>query len=130
MVDGEKKNLMRNGWKSTDSRSIDRTHFWFAGSGRVIITPPGHPTLMIEPLDVKVSSWTVPHDSLIIYIYNEDIDMFVPWVGVADDANCADLMGVMFGSRSIDFQHISGIRRTCLHAPFFGSLCIDAFSES
>lgn len=72
------------------------THLWLSCSGRVFVTLPDHPPLMIEPLDVKFSTYTVPHDSLIIYTHVEGIG-YVPWIGVADDAKCVELMNVMFG---------------------------------
>ncbi len=68
-------------------------YYYWGKTGRAIIDLPSLPPLMIETLDIKISTPIAPHDTLAIYILDPTP---IPLVLVTENEDCADLLELMF----------------------------------
>ena len=72
-------------------------YYYWGKIGQAIIELPSLPQLMIEALDIKISTPIAPHDSLGISIYIPEFGDFIPLVYVTDNEDCAELLEAAFG---------------------------------
>lgn len=73
----------------------DGVTYWYGSFGQAYIAPPEHPNMMVEVFCFKRSPFG-PLDMLIVYIWSNVTDTFVPTKGVTDNVECAILTDEMF----------------------------------
>ena len=81
---------------STSATVPEGPYYYYGTGGTAVVDHPEFGLLMIRAANIKHSSPIPPHDLLTIYVWNIDLEMWVPIAIITDHALCEELGDQVF----------------------------------